>query len=67
MADPDFQIMGGGGGGHPDPEIKGGPGLKKIFSSLWGSFWSKNKGDGPPELPEFWVFLGIPFYSKTCK
>ena len=22
---------GGGGGGHPDPEIRGGPGLQKIF------------------------------------
>ena len=23
MADQDLQIMGGGGGGHPDPEIRG--------------------------------------------
>ena len=31
MADPDFQIRGGGGGGvgHPDPEMRGGPSLKK--------------------------------------
>ena len=30
MADPDLQIR-GGGGGHPDPEVKGGS-LKRIFS-----------------------------------
>ena len=29
---------GGGGGGQPVPEIKGAPGLKKNFSSLWSSF-----------------------------
>ena len=28
---------GGGGSGHPDPEIRGGPGLKKIFFWLFGS------------------------------
>ena len=35
MADPDLQIMGGGGGGrggHPDPEIWGGGGRsQKLF------------------------------------
>ena len=31
VADPDLQIREGGGGGHPDPEIRGGPGLQKIF------------------------------------
>ena len=43
---------GGGGRGHPDPEIRGGPVSKKIFSGLGASFWSKNKGGpfppGPP-------------------
>ena len=30
VADPDLQIGGWGwGGGHPDPEIRGGPGLQK--------------------------------------
>ena len=24
VADPDFQVGGGGVGGHPDPEIRGG-------------------------------------------
>ena len=33
MADPDLQIRGGGGGagGHPDPETKGGGAVLKIF------------------------------------
>ena len=32
VADPDIQIRGGRGGySHPDPEISGKPGLKKIF------------------------------------
>ena len=32
MADPDLQIRGGEGrAGHPDPEVMGGPTLKKIF------------------------------------
>ena len=34
VADPDLQIRGrGGGGSHPDPQIKGGSGLKKKFFS----------------------------------
>ena len=35
VADPDLQI-GGGGGGHPDPEIRGYPVSKKIFSGPSG-------------------------------
>ena len=38
VTDPDLQI-GGGGGGHPDPEIRGGgagPGLKKSFFRPFG-------------------------------
>ena len=32
VADSDLQIRGGGrGGGHPDPDIRGGAGLKKFF------------------------------------
>ena len=32
VADPEHQIRGGGGGGHPDPEISGGGGRSpKIF------------------------------------
>ena len=41
VADPDLQIR--GGGGHPDPEIRGGP---VNFFGLQASFWSKNKGVG---------------------
>ena len=49
MADPDFQIRGGGWGvGHPDPEMRGGPSLKK---KNWGaSVWSKNKRGRLPGL-----------------
>ena len=52
MADSVLQIREGGGGGHPDPEISGwGDGLKKKFSALRASVWSKNKwGPGPPPL-----------------
>ena len=35
---------GRGGGGHPDPEIRGQPGRKKFFPALRASVWSKNKG-----------------------
>ena len=41
VADSDLQIRGVGGGGHPDPEIRGGGGLQKNF--FRASFWSKNK------------------------
>ena len=53
MADPDLQIRGGGrGGGHPAPEIGGGPGLSKIFLALRASFWPKNKvGEGAGRAP----------------
>ena len=40
LADPDLQMRGRGGGGHPDPEISGGGGLgavsKKFFFSPLG-------------------------------
>ena len=41
MADPDKE--GGRGGGHPDPEIRGGGNLKIFFSALRASVWAKNK------------------------
>ena len=44
VADPDLQIR--GGGGHPDPDIKGGRSQKNFFSALRTSVWSKNK-EGP--------------------
>ena len=51
MADPDLQIR-EGGGGHPDPEIRGGGAVsKKFFSLLRVSFWSKNKGGRAPRAP----------------
>lgn len=50
MADPDFQIRGGGAAGHPDPEIRGSPVSKKIFPALQASVRSKNKAAPPPPL-----------------
>ena len=38
MGDPDLQVR--GGGGHPDPEIRG-----------VASVWSENKGERPPRAP----------------
>ena len=52
-ADPDIQ-MGGvrGGGGHPDPEIRGMPGLKKIFFRPFApQFGLKIRGAGPRAPP----------------
>ena len=58
VADPDLQIRGGcvcggggEGGGHPDPEISGGPVSKKIISALGASVWSKNKWGGACKVP----------------
>jgi len=59
VADPDLQIRGSrsfrpsdkGGPGHPDPEIRGAPGLKIFFSALRASVWSKNKGERAPPGP----------------
>ena len=54
MANPDLQNRGGGGGGrgeggHPDHEIRGWPGLKKIFFGPFGPhFGLKIRGGGPP-------------------
>ena len=42
VADPDLQIRGGGeGGGHPDPEIRGGPGLQKNFFRPFGPHFGR--------------------------
>ena len=44
-----LRYRGEGGGGHPDPKIRGGPGLQKFFSALRTLVWSKSKGVvGPP-------------------
>ena len=68
MSDPDLQNW-GGGGGLPDPEIRGTQlGFQKnIFSALWGSVWSKNEGGGgdgfPRSLPLIHHCLRVNF---TC-
>ena len=61
MADRDLQIR--GGGGHPDPELRGGGSVsKKRFEAIPASVWSKHKGEpGPPwPLPwiRHWILLG---------
>jgi len=38
VADPDLQVI---GGGHPEPEIRRGPGFQKIVLALRTSVWSK--------------------------
>ena len=49
MADPDLQMAGGGGNGHPEPEIRRGGGRsQKKNSAIRASVWSKNKGGGTP-------------------
>ena len=67
MADPDpLQIRGGGGDGHPDPDIRGeGRSAKDFFSALRASFWSKNKGGSPldPPLPLFRVFDMLQYFE----
>ena len=46
VVDSDFKLS-GGGGGHPDPEIRErGGSVKKIFWALQASVWSKNKRGG---------------------
>ena len=42
---------GGRGGGHPDSEVTGGSGVKKIFSDPRASFCSKNNGGRAPRPP----------------
>ena len=40
VADLDLQIR--GRTAHPDPEIRGAPGLKNFFSALQASVWCKS-------------------------
>ena len=52
VPDPDLEIM-GGGGGHPDPLIRGGAGSRKnIFSAQCGL-----GGGGPPLDPPLMLSL----------
>ena len=56
---------GGGGDGHPDPEIRGGPASKKIFSVLQASFWSKNKGGPAPQAPPLDSAVALPLTATS--
>ena len=53
MADPDLQIKWeGGGGSHPDPEIRGRSGLKKIFFQPFRpQFGPKIRGERASRAP----------------
>ena len=65
-------LRGGGGGGHPDPEIQGAV-SKHFFSALWASVWSKNKGRPPlldPQLSRnpncFQMFFKMNAMQMAC-
>ena len=47
VAGPDLQMIRGEGGGHPDPDIRGGSLQKNFFSALRASVWSKEFGGSP--------------------
>ena len=52
--------MEGGGGGHPDPEIKGDPASKFFFRPFGSHFGLKIKegGRAPPlDPPRGWIFF----------
>ena len=44
VLDPDLEMGEGGGSGHPDPSIRVGRALNKIFLALRASVCFKNKG-----------------------
>ena len=62
----------GGGGVHPDPEIRGGAD-SKLFSAIRASFWSKNKGVGagplwaPPLDPQLVLVTNLPPPRSSTK
>ena len=62
VANPDLQVI---GGGHPEPEIRRGPGLQKHFLALRASVWSKNKREtratrAPPlDPPLYHIDFGL--------
>ena len=74
VPDPDHEKRGGGQGGgrHPDPQIRGGPGLqKKFFSAFRSSDWSENKGGGlglPGTLPwiRHWIIIKQELRHTIC-
>ena len=64
MADPDLQIK--GGGGHPDPEIRGG-GLKTIFFQPFRpQFGPKIRGERAPQAPSLDPPLWCSYHKSIC-
>ena len=64
-SDPDLQITGRGAPGDPDPEIRGGGSLHKIFLALRASVWFKNKTGAPPLDPPLLYTKWAVDYSPT--
>ena len=63
MLDLDHQIREGGGGGHPDPEIRGrGPVSKKIFGPFGPHLVQKIRWGGGGGLP--WILHCFSCYLK---
>lgn len=50
MPDPDLEVGEGGGGegGHPDPEIRGGPSVSQFFFRLFGPHIALKLREGAP-------------------
>ena len=61
MRDPDLEIedgvWGGGGGGHPDPKIKGGRSQKNVFRPFGSQFGLKIRGRPAPRTPPLDLLL----------
>ena len=62
VTDPDLQIS-GGGSSHPDPEIRGSPGLKEFsFRPFRRQFGLKISGARVPRAPP----LDLPLSDQKC-
>ena len=66
-----FYSIQGGGGSHPDPELRVGGGLwaGSIFLGLQASVWSKNKREGavrPPPTPPLDTPLYLAWLSERA-
>ena len=71
VPDPDLEIR-WGRSAHPDPYIRGERSLKKFFSALRASVWSKNRRGRPPRGPSpgsgtvQYNYSGAPTHAKRA-